>query len=183
VDIDDNNERIRHVVPLVLETLFRPKDPKDPSQRDPIINLTKHKAKGKLETSTIVLRWLIDSHQFKVFLTQDKATKWITDTNTCIRTGTCTKAMLKCLIGRFNHTSMIIHIGRYFLTRLRYRLNQYRTFRKNKQIKLLPWEIKDLKLWTFFLQHLSHTGISINNICLTSPLAVTYSDACEWGID
>jgi hypothetical protein len=182
VDAGDNNERIRHAVPLVLETIFRVKDSNDATIRDPIINLTKHQAEGKLEVRKIVLGWLIDTHQFKVFLTKDKATEWIQDTKQCIKDGTCTKSKLESLIGRFNHTSTIVHIGRYFLTRLRYRLNQHSSSRKHKVIKLLPWEIKDLKLWLFFLNHLSHSGISINNICITAPSATTYSDACEWGI-
>jgi hypothetical protein len=180
--INDNDERIRHAAPLVLETIFRMKDANDPTKRDPIINLTKHEAEGKLEVRKTILGWLIDSHQFKVFLTQEKAKDWIHDTKLCISTGYCTKETLESLIGRFNHTGMIIHMGRYFLTRLRYRLQQYSTFRKNKRIKLLQWDIKDLKLWLFFLHHLSHTGVSINNICLSAPSAITYSDACEWGI-
>jgi hypothetical protein len=155
---------------------------KIPTIRDPIINLTKHKAKGKLEVRKIVLGWLIDSHQFKVFLTHDKAKEWILDTRQCIDDGQCSKATLESLIGRFNHTSAIVHIGRFFLTRLKYCLQQYSSSHKTKMIQFLPWEIKDLKLWLFFLHHLSHSGISINNICLTRPSATTYSDACEWGI-
>jgi hypothetical protein len=181
-DIDDNDDRIRHAVPLVLESLFRTKDPKDHTKRDPIINLVKHAAEGKLEVRKIILGWLIDSRQFKVLLTQEKAQEWIRDTMTCIKEGQCTKSTLESLIGRFNHTSMIIHIGRYFLTRLRHRLHKNHHSHKNKMITLLPWELKDLKLWVFFINHLSQTGISINNICLTAPSATTYSDACEWGI-
>jgi hypothetical protein len=181
-DIDDNDDRIRHAVPLVLESLFRFKDPKDPTKRDPIINLVKHAAEGKLELRKIILGWLIDSHQFKVFLTPEKAQEWISDTKACIKAGHCTKSTLESLIGRFNHTSMIIHVGRYFLTRLRHRLHKYSHKHKNTKITLLPWELKDLELWVFFIHHLTTTGISINNICLTAPSAITYSDACEWGI-
>jgi hypothetical protein len=166
----------------VLESLFRFKDPLDPTKRDPIINLVKHAAEGKLELRKIILGWLIDSHQFKVFLTREKAQEWIRDTMICIKTGHCTKATLESLIGRFNHTSMIVHIGRYFLTRLRHRLHKFSRHHKNAKITLLPWDIKDLQLWVFFINHLSQTGISINNICLTAPSATTYSDACEWGI-
>jgi hypothetical protein len=182
MDIDDNDERIKHAAPLVLESLFRFKDPNDPTKRDPIINLTKHAAEGKLETSKIILGWLIDSRWFRVLLTHEKAHEWIQDTLVYIKDGKCSKATLESLIGRFNHTSVIIHMGRYFLTRLRHRLHKYSRYHKKATITLKPWDIKDLKLWTFFIKHLSTTGVSINNICLTAPSAVTYSDACEWGI-
>jgi hypothetical protein len=130
------DECIQHAVPLILETMFRVKDSHDPTNRDPIINLTKHKTKGKLEVQMkIILGWLIDSHKFKVFLTKDKATECINETKTCIQKGTYTRAIIESLIGCFNDTSMIIHIGCYFLTRLRYCLNQYKCLCKNRQTK------------------------------------------------
>jgi hypothetical protein len=182
LDQDDNAERIKHAVPLILETLFRPIDTDDPSNRDPIVNMTKHRAEGKLEERKVVLGWLIDSRRFRVFLTPDKSKEWIYDMNKCIDTSHCKLSTLESIIGRLNHTSCIVHLGRYFLTRLRYRLHKNSHKHKNHTIKLAPWEIDDLALWTVFLYHLTDNGISINNICITKPTITTYSDACEFGL-
>jgi hypothetical protein len=182
LDQDNNAERIKHAVPLILETLFRPTDPNDPSNRDPIVNMTKHQAEGKLEERKVVLGWLIDSRRFRVFLTPDKAKEWIYDLNKCIDTNHCTRTTLETIIGRLNHTGSIVHLGRYFLTRLRYRLSKHVHKHKNYSIKLAPWDIDDIALWTVFLYHLRDKGISINNICITKPSITTYSDACEFGL-
>jgi hypothetical protein len=111
--------------------------------------------------------------QFKVFLTHEKAQEWISDTMTCIKSGQCTKSTLDSLIGRFNQKSMIIHIGQYFLPQLCHCLHKHSYNHKNKLITLLPWEIKDLKLWVIFINYLSQTGIIST---------ITYSDACKWDI-
>jgi hypothetical protein len=168
--------------PLVLETLFRVSDPRDHAQRDTIINLTKHKAEGKLEERKLILGWLIDTRRFKLFLSPEKSKEWIHDIKALITTKRCTTKQLESTIGRLNHTGTIIHIGRYFLTRLRHRLKKNNHKHKHQNFDLLNWDIKDLQLWVFFLSHLTHQGVSINNICLSKPSAVVYSDACEWGI-
>jgi hypothetical protein len=182
VHIADNAARICHAAPLVLETIFRVSSPRDHAHRDTIINLTKHKAEGKLEERKIVLGWLIDTRRFKLFLAPDKSKEWILDITELISSKKCTVKQLECTIGRLNHTGTIIHIGRYFLTRLRHRLKKHHTKHKHHRFDLLSWDLKDLELWIFFLSHLTHQGVSINNICLTTPSAIVYSDACEWGI-
>jgi hypothetical protein len=183
LDEDDNAERIKQAVPLILETLFRPLNNLDDCPRDTIINLTKHQAEGCLEERKVTLGWLIDSRRFRVLLTPDKAREWILDLTNTISKGSCTYKTLECIIGRLNHTSVIIHIGRYFLTRLRYRLKVNTPPKSpHSPIKLARWDIDDLRLWKFMLTHLSTFGASINNICLSAPSAITYSDACEWGI-
>jgi hypothetical protein len=182
LDENENSQRIKHAVPLILETLFRPIDNTDPSNRDPIVNMTKHKAEGKLEERKVILGWLIDSRRFRVFLTPEKTKEWVHDLDHCIDTGHCTRSTLETIIGRLNHTSSIVHLGRYFLTRLRYRLSKHIHRHKNHNIKLAPWDIDDIALWTVFIYHLKNTGISINNICITKPTVTTYSDACEFGL-
>jgi hypothetical protein len=61
LDKKDNADRMKHIVPLILKTLFRPINTNNFSNRDPIINMTKHRAKGKLKEYKVVLGWLIDS--------------------------------------------------------------------------------------------------------------------------
>jgi hypothetical protein len=179
---DDNAERIKHAVPLVLETLFRQLDHNDDCPRDAIINLTKHEAEGRLEETKTILGWVVDSRRFRVRLTPEKAADWVRDIDTMITAKSCSAKSLESTIGRLNHTSIIAHIGRYFLTRLRYRLHLGQRTGPHHSIKLAEWDVKDLQLWRFIILHLSKTGSSINNICFTKPSAITYSDACEWGL-
>jgi hypothetical protein len=182
LDAGDIPARIKHAVPLILDTLFRPARPEECGNRDPIINMTKHQAEGRLEESKVILGWLINTRRLTVLLTKEKAADWLIDIRLCISTKKCTKHTLESIIGRLNHTSMIVHLGRYFLTRLRFRLRSAQGRRKHYPIHLAPWDIDDLKWWSHILQSLTTVGISMNNICLTSPSAVVFSDACEWGL-
>lgn len=182
VDMADNTERIKHAVPLALECVFKPTNPLDACPRNKIINMSKHEAEGRLEERKVILGWLIDTHRFRVFLTKEKAKDWIRDIDEALQHGSCKKATLESMIGRFNHTGYVVHLSRYFLSRLRFRLHQYIHHRKSASVRLAHWDIDDLKLWRFFLHYLSTFGISINNITITLPSTTTYSDACEWGI-
>ena len=178
----DNGERIKHAVPLVLHTFFRPSSNRDAGPRDPIINMTKHAAEGKLEEVKVILGWKIDTHLFRVFLTKEKAADWLMDIKMIIGQGHCERGKLETIIGRFNHTGVIIHISRYFLTRLRYRLQKYQKAHESFKIKLAPWDLLDMVLWKDMLTHLSRKGVSINNICHVAPSSTTYSDSCKFGI-
>jgi hypothetical protein len=128
----------------------------------------------------VILGWLIDTRRFRVFLPEEKAKDWLQDITSCLNSKTCSKALLESMIGRFNHVGTIIHISRYFLTRLRYRLRMNNKKHKSFKIQLAPWDIEDLLLWQFFINHVQSTGVSINNICITQITTTKYSDACEW---
>ena len=182
VAIANNHQWITHAVPLALECLFRPSSPQDATQRSEIINRTKHLAEGPPSETKIILGWKIDTRTFQVHLTANKHADWINDINRAMSTKKCTKGELETMIGRFNHVGTIIHTSRYFLTRLRYRLHQHQHAPKFHPIRLAPWDIKDLHLWHTHINHLHHRGANINNICLSKPSTITYSDACEWGL-
>ena len=183
LDEGDNPARIKHAIPLVLETFFRNQNEDDASPRNPIINMKKHQAEGRLEETKVVLGWLINTRLFRVFLTEEKSKDWIRDIDETIQKRHCSEKLLETMIGRFNHTGFIVIISKYFLSRLRYRL---RTFQRkplrSKNIRLAPWDIKDLHLWKTILTSLTSKGISINNINTVLPSAIVYSDACEWGL-
>lgn len=151
VDIRDNAAWLKQSVPLVLETIFRPNHHEDSCPRNPIINISKHKAEGIIEEVKVVLGWLINTRSFHVYLTTDKANDWIKDLDSCLKSQTCSKEKLETIIGRLNHTSIIIHLGRYFLTRLQYRLKQYDDKPKAHTIRFMQWDIDDMKLWRYFL--------------------------------
>ena len=182
VDAEDNRMRITHSIPLALECLFKPPSDKDASTRNEIINITKHLAEGLPAEVKTILGWRIDTRTFKVYLSENKWRDWTKDVTAAIKNKYCSKATLESLIGRFNHVGVVIHISRYFLTRLRFRLHHHNATPKFKRINLAPWDVKDLILWKHHLEHLHLSGVSINNICLTKPSSITYSDACEWGM-
>ena len=183
LDIDDNAARIKHAIPLVLEAFFREHHSSDASPRDPIINMTKHQAEGRLEESKIILGWTVNTRTFRLSLPKEKATDWIHDITSTLSTGHCTEKLLETMIGRFNHTGFIVTIARYFLTRLRFRLKSHQKKRtRQTRIYMAPWDVKDLKLWKSMILSLSTVGISINNICTVLPSSTVCSDACEWGL-
>jgi hypothetical protein len=174
--------KMHHAIPLVLESVIRQIHPDDASKRDPIISARKHAAEGHLEEQKTVLGWLVDSRRLQLYLPEPKAKDWLFDIDECISNSRCSKEKLESIIGRLNHVGTIIHLSRYFLSRLRYRLQKNNKKWKKASIYLKPWEIEDLKLWKFFLTHLSTKGVSFNNVCFTKPSHITYSDACEWGL-
>ena len=183
LDEGDKPSRIKHAIPLVLEAFFRPLHPDDASPRDPIINMTKHQAEGRLEESKVILGWRINTHTFRISLTDEKARDWIADIDTTTKAGFCTEKQLETMIGRFNHAGFIITIARYFLTRLRYRLKRHQQQSKRKKhIHMAPWDTKDLIFWRELISLLSTHGVSLNNVCTVRPSATVYSDACEWGL-
>ena len=182
IDEGDIPLRLAHSVPLVLYSIFRPTNEADADPRNPIINFTKHAAEGKLEERKVVLGWLIDSRRFRVFLTPEKSKDWITDINTAIKSAKCTKGTLESLIGRFNHTGAILHLSRYFLTRLRHRLQVNNKKNTESHITLTTNDVQDLQLWKFIITLITDRGVSINNITITTPSLIVYSDACEWGL-
>ena len=182
VAIGDIPLRLTHAVPIALECLFKPPSSQDATKRTDIINKIKHLAEGLPSEVKIVLGWQINTRSFRVHLTTSKRDDWQHDINLSLMHKQCSKGTLESMIGRFNHVGTIIHTARYFLTRLRYRLNQYQHNNKKCMIKLAPWDINDLKLWHHHIEHVHNVGVSINNICLSKPSATTYSDACEWGL-
>ena len=180
--ISDNHKRITHAVPLALECLFSPTSTNDATPRSEIINQIKHLAEGPPAEIKIVLGWKINTRTFQVHLTANKHMDWTRDIHRALSAKKCTKGDLETMIGRFNHVGTIIHTSRYFLTRLRYRLQQHQQAPKIHTIHLAPWDLQDLRLWHTHIDHLHHNGANINNICLSQPSTITYSDACEWGL-
>lgn len=174
--------RMQHSIPLVFEAVVRAIHPRDATTRDPFISLRKHLAEGRLEETKTVLGWLVNSRSFRIYLPPNKIIDWVHDIDSCINTKACTKEKLHSIIGRFNHVGQVIHLSRYFLTRLRHRLHAHPTKPKYAKVHFTPWEMKDLRLWRQYITYLGTKGVSINNVCFTKPSATTYSDACEWGL-
>lgn len=99
LDKDNIPKRIKHVVPLILDTLFCPARCNKDGNHDPIINMTKHQAEGRLEEKKVVLGWLINTQLHRILLTLEKAKDWIIDIDTYLKSHKCKKQTLESIIG------------------------------------------------------------------------------------
>ena len=179
LDISDNKNRILNAGPLIAHAIFRPVSPTESVKRNNAVQQTKYHIEGFPRETNTVLGWLINTRTFKIFLPIDKAEKWINDIEILLSQTAVTTKNIESCIGRLNHAGFIIPVGRYFLSRLRFRLKMCKQFGKQK---LQPWDKQDLKLWITLLQHVSTLGIDINMVNFTSPTDISKSDACEIGL-
>ena len=123
--------------------------------------------------------WIIQTTMFRVFLPIEKCLEWTQDINTLIKKKIVSTKEIESTIGRLNHAGHILPLGRYFLTRLRYRLMMCKKWGRQK---LAKWDCEDLELWIIFLENASQKGININNITYTRPTDIGTTDACETGM-
>ena len=114
-------------------------------------------------------------------LPKDKLTNWLFDIKNTLKNKSTSLQTFESIIGRLNHASFIIPFGRFFLSRLRFRLKCARS-RKYKFVKLQEMEIQDLLLWIELLKYASSSGININHITFTHPSFIGLSDSCKLGI-
>ena len=124
----------------------------------------------------------MDTWRFRVYLSDAKAQDWINDIHHIIKRSGCQKKVLESTIGRLNHIGYIIPFGRYFLNRLRCRLQQSTDKYDYSRIHLLRWDIEDLKLWSRFITKANNQGVSINNLVHVQPTCVLFSDASTYGL-
>ena len=119
-------QRAQGAVPLVLHAIFRPIQHDEPTVQDDILSLRKLLGEGALSEIKIVLGWLIDTRRFVIKLPEDKARAWTIELDDYIQRSmnnhTISEDELESLIGKLNHASHILREGRYFLSRLCYRL-------------------------------------------------------------
>ena len=181
VDSPKNREILLHAVTLALSILFRPLNKNDPLPRDDIVCERKQKAEALLEEVKTVLGWKIDTRAFRIYLPLDKLKHWNLDLEQAIKKKQIHIKTYESIIGRLNHAGFVLPFGKYFLSRLRYRLKCARN-RKYKMVYLNKLEIEDLTLWKKLLFHAATIGIDINHITFTKFTITIYSDACEYGI-
>ena len=186
LDDEDLLEKATNAIPLILDAIFRPIF-KEKIERMPILNEAKTNADGRFEEVKTILGWVIDTRELKIHLPEEKTNLWLHETNNMIvkaKGGERIQgADLESLIGKFNHASIIINEGKFFLNRLRYRFKMMNLNWKQHGY-LHDTEIKDLQLWMIMLSYLKEGSIgrSFNHILRTIPQIICISDACEWGM-
>ncbi|MCH2242754.1 MAG: hypothetical protein MK041_12705 [Aquabacterium sp.] len=179
VDIKDNKLRILHAGPLVAHAVFRPVSDKETVKRNNTVQQTKYNIEGYPRETNTILGWVVNTRSFRIFLSTDKAQRWIQDIEDLLQQKSVSTKELESCIGRLNHAGFIIPVGRYFLSRLRHRLKMCKQFGSQR---LQTWDKEDLNLWIKILQQVSTFGISLNMVNFTKPTNITMSDACETGM-
>ena len=110
--------RGKNAAPLAVHTIFRPVDTPDPLPRADAASKPKLRGKGTPDEAKIVLGWLINTRNFRIFLPIEKTIDWTKDIRQVLGENITNTATLESTIGRLNHASYIIPQNRYFLTRL-----------------------------------------------------------------
>lgn len=172
LDINDNVERIQHAVTLSVHTVFRPKRDELLPRKDPLSE-KKLQGEGAPSEQKTVLGWDINTWRFRVHLPVYKYIAWM------IKIKSTTYDTIKSILGRLTHTVTIFYPGRFFLNRIRSLENRCEKFGRQK---ISTEELKDLELWMDFLDHITTTGVSINNITFTDYDIICWSDASEHGL-
>ena len=178
--------RAIHAVPLVLDAVFRPNFDDELVNRNPILSQVKLLAEGILSETQIILGWLIDTRQLKLFITKEKAKRILIelkDLIKCAKNRTkFKKTLLESVVGKLQDISFIIPEGKFFLNRLRYRLKVME--RKGNFRFFDEMELEDLILWMTIVDVITegNIGRSTNSILPTMASILCISDACEHGI-
>ena len=175
-----NIKRAQNAIPLVVHIIFRPVSSKEYVDRADPLSLRKLEGDGTPSERKLVLGWLLDTREFKIYLPMDKAIGWIAEIKEILAPDMKVKTkQIESTIGRLNHVGYILPQGRYFLNRIRYLQKRCEKYGPQKISKL---ERKDFELWIEFLENASQVGVNLNLISFTKPDCKIYTDASSHGM-
>ena len=181
LDTPENCRRQPHVVPLAMHVTSRPHAGEaEPIMRRPILSQPKLEAEGSPDESQIVLGWRIDTRRLLVSLPDDKYEAWKADLKRAISTKSCPFQELEALVGRLNHSALVVPLTRHFLNRIRNRLAPKHR-RGDMGVRLGEEVVADMRLWLTILKR-ANRGIPINLIVTRQPNRVCWSDSCPYGM-
>lgn len=185
---NDNINRARNAIPLALDCIFRRVSEKELNSRPPILAYDKLLAEGNLSETRTVLGWVIDTSTLRMHLSPHKAQRYLTQINEIIFKAHQNQLIkgkdLEKLLGKLLYVAQIAIEGKYFMSRLRYRLKKIQsTPTPPIHSKLLKQEeINDLMLWKEIIHDAEHKGRNVNRIANTIPDFGCVSDACQHGL-
>ena len=181
LDTPSNLSRYTQAVPLAMHLTSRPHagDDSEPIPRRPILSQSKLEAEGSPAEVQIVLGWRIDTRRMTVSLPDDKYKAWSSDLRELQKRSICPRTEIESLVGRLNHTSMVMPDARHFLGRIRASIGPTKGRRHNVRIGS---EVQaDLLLWEDFLRT-ANQGMPISLLVTRKPDRVCWSDACPFGM-
>jgi len=182
VDTGPTLRRAEQCAPLAVYTTNRPHagDDFEPVPRRNFLGDEKLAAEGTFSDQQIILGWLFDFHRLEIKLPKDKLLVWTEDLKPILKSGSLTVETLESVVGRLNHSALLLPLGRHFLERPRRHLSgNYRT--KKQRITLSPEAVRDLELWEKLL-HRASRGVSMNLLVHRYPTQLSISDACPFGM-
>jgi len=185
VDEEETMARSSHTVQLAVHLMSRPHagENVEPVPRKPLLGPDKLAAEGRSAEIQIVLGWRINTRLLEVSLPDDKFKAWMEDLQDAIANKGLSRQELESLVGRLNHASHLIPLGRHFLNEIRNKFYSIpdRKRRASRIIRLHQEEVNDLVLWKEFLTR-ANKGISMNLITIRNPTRIAWSDSCPFGL-
>lgn len=179
LDTPENIARAPAAVPLATHVFTRPLAEDEHVVREKFIAQDKLAAEGNPSEIKTILGWIVNTRLLLISLPSDKYTVWCDDITSISKVRHCKRKTLEQLIGRLNHTSLIIPTARFYLGPLRFRLSKGK--HDNSTIFFNSSDDKLLQLWLHFL-HLAHKGINLNLTTLRQPTNIIITDACPAGL-
>ena len=143
-----------------------------------MIKPSKVKAAGALEDIKIVLGWVYNTRTLCLSLPELEFIACTKNIQDILSKDETNANNLESLIGRLNHTALIIPLARHFLTRLRYFHSKMNAF---SQYRLQPNIHDDMKLHMRIPQN-PHKGIYMDLLTYREPTRIYLTDACEIGM-
>ncbi len=179
LDTPQNLKRAPHAIPTATAVAARPSHHNEPLPREHLLSTDKYHAEGAPSEVKVILGWKLNFRTLMIHLPSDKHATWVKDITQLIAAKYSTKKELEQLIGRLNHTCLIIPLARYFLGPLRHlhSLGKH----DNCRLKFNKATLHLLQHWISLIDH-AHEGISFNLITMRRPTNVTITDACPAGL-
>ena len=131
-------------------------------------------AEGILSETQVILGWLIDTRQLKLFITKEKAKRILIELKELIKCAeNCTiikRKLLESIVGKLQDISFIIPKGKFFLNRLRYRLkvvNRSKVAKTRKSTErhamIAKWALH-WDCWLNFCKRVNQSDLFLRNI-------------------
>ena len=181
LDLPDNLVRYTQAVPLAMHITSRPHagDEEEPVPRRPILSQAKLEAEGSPAEIQTVLGWNIDTRRMLVSLPDDKFEAWTEELREFRSRPSCPRSAMETLVGRLNHTSLVMPDSRQFLSRIRASMGL--DGKRPHSVRIDPEVREDMILWEEFLA-VANRGISLNLLVTRRPDRIGWSDSCPFGM-
>lgn len=153
---------------------------REPLPRRENISEAKLLAEGFPSESHVFLGWLLNTRKLSLALPEDKFLSWNRDRSDKIKSRKATLKEIDTIVGRFYHSSYVVPLSRHFLNQIRFRLELCGKIKKGQHLSLTNDEVKDLKLWTYFLSKVT-LGLSLNLLSIRNPTKICVSDSSPYG--
>jgi len=176
-------QRIRNIIPLILDCLIRPLTNMEQVKRSSI--QAKLIAEGWFEEAKTVLGWLINTRSLQIFFPKMKSLQLKLELQDLYKSfedqNPVNRKLLESVIRKLVNICFLIPEGRFFINKLHFRLKRCH-WQGCKNFDLM--ESEDLLFWIKIVDVIKEGSISrsFNSFLNTLANILTFSDACERGL-